>query len=265
MKSFVVNLFSRIRNRAIAATIFNVVCFISGKEVRVKWDSGSFILPNKFRYLWPGRSFQYINGTLGRAEKLQDDYLLKHIKFQNGDRVIDCGANIGELLLCLESRVCSITYLAFEPGPQEYELLEKNARLFNKFIVELQPVALSDRIGRTNFFVKSETADSSIFPVDGAQTELEVDTVLLSDFLGERTKFLKLEAEGAEPEILRGAGDNIRKVEYVACDCGPERGLAQQHTIAECVTLLTEKDFELVDVCLSRFVFLFKNKKMRCK
>lgn len=125
MKSFVVTLFSKIKNRAIAANLFNVACFFGGKEVRVRWDSGSFILPSQFRYLWPDKSFQYGNSTPGKAERLAGDNLLKHIDFQDGDRVIDCGANIGNPLLCRDWRGCSISYLAFEPRPQEYEYQRK--------------------------------------------------------------------------------------------------------------------------------------------
>lgn len=260
MKTIIVKIFSRIRIRAIAAMLFNLICMISGKAVRIRWDASSFVLPNNFRYIWPGRSFAYIDGTEGRAGRLEEDYLLRHVDFQDGDRVLDCGANIGELMLCLAERSKNIRYVAFEPSPREFELLKKNAEIFDEQDVELHPVALSDKEGDTSFFIKSETADSSIFPIENPEATVTVPTELLAKYLDEGAKFLKLEAEGAEPEVLKGAGDAIRRVEYIACDCGPERGLSQNHTIAECVNLLLEKDFELIDVCLSRFVFLFKNK-----
>ncbi len=83
--------------------------------------------------------------------------------------------------------------------------------------------------------MKSETADSSIFPVDDAGSKLEVGIVLLSG----KTEFLKLDAEDAEPEILSGAGDAIRTVEYIACDLRIEKRFVETtHHCRMCNPLL---------------------------
>ena len=74
-----------------------------------------------------------------------------------------------------------------------------------------------------------------------------------------KVKLLKLEAEGAEPEILLGAGDALKQVEYISADLGPERGLSQETTAATVINFLLARDFRLVDVFAERLVFLFKN------
>ena len=43
---------------------------------------------------------------------------------------------------------------------------------------------------------------------------------------------LKVEAEGAEPEVLQGLKKNLSRVEFITVDCGFERGLNQKSTIS---------------------------------
>ena len=48
-------------------------------------------------------------------------------------------------------------------------------------------------------------------------------------------KLLKLEAEGAEPEILLGGLDKIHLIDYICADVGPERGLSYETTLVSSV------------------------------
>ena len=45
----------------------------------------------------------------------------------NGDTVIDCGANVGELNVALKNRDIEINYIGFEPSPKEFKCLSINA------------------------------------------------------------------------------------------------------------------------------------------
>lgn len=73
-------------------------------------------------------------------------------------------------------------------------------------------------------------------------------------------KFLKLEAEGAEPEILIGAVNSPPHIEYIAADLGPERGLSQENTVVAVCNYLFTRNFELLNVYPRRQVYLFRNK-----
>ena len=72
-------------------------------------------------------------------------------------------------------------------------------------------------------------------------------------------KLIKLEAEGFEPEILKGLKKHLNSVEYITIDCGFERGKNQESTIAECSNYLIKNNFKMIDFGYPRIVALFKN------
>ena len=74
-------------------------------------------------------------------------------------------------------------------------------------------------------------------------------------------KLLKIEAEGAEPEVLIGAEQTIKLCEYISVDAGPERGIEQKTTIKEVKQFLLSRNFTLIQKSFDRVVLLFKNKK----
>ena len=57
---------------------------------------------------------------------------------------------------------------------------------------------------------------------------------------------LKLEAEGAEPEVLEGAISVLNSIDYVSADVGPERGIHEQETRDTVVNFLEAHGFELI-------------------
>lgn len=79
--------------------------------------------------------------------------------------------------------------------------------------------------------------------------------------MNEKIKLLKLEAEGAEPEVLEGCGDLLQQIEYITADLGPERGVSQESTLVPVVNYLLAHNFELLEVGHTRIVGLFRNKK----
>ena len=84
----------------------------------------------------------------------------------------------------------------------------------------------------------------------------------LDDYHFHKTiKLLKIEAEGAEPEVLRGAEKTIKNCNYISVDAGPERGMEQKTTVKEVSQFLLNRNFILLRKSTERIVLLFKNKK----
>ena len=75
-------------------------------------------------------------------------------------------------------------------------------------------------------------------------------------------KLLKLEAEGAEPEILYGLNKKINLIDYISIDAGFERGKSLESTLVPCINYLSKKNFELIGYSNTRIVILFKNKRI---
>ena len=74
-----------------------------------------------------------------------------------------------------------------------------------------------------------------------------------------KVKILKLEAEGFEPEILRGAGDRLKDIEYIAIDGGYERGISEEETFTTLTNFLIKKNFQILDIYFPWYRGLFKN------
>ena len=75
-------------------------------------------------------------------------------------------------------------------------------------------------------------------------------------------KLLKIDAEGAEPEILMGASKLLHKIKYITVDVGPERGLLEESTDKETTEFLLNNNFTLLYENRERQTILFENKNI---
>ena len=71
------------------------------------------------------------------------------------------------------------------------------------------------------------------------KTKVPVDR--LESYVSSKIKLLKLEAEGAEPEILEGLGEKLNLVEYISADLGYERGVHCESTLVPVTNYLLER------------------------
>ena len=246
--------------------LFNLKSFITNKRIRFDFDKKSFkyIATNEKykRYFYAKRPsfYAYKKGIDNRAEQIGRDYLLHNIEFKEGDTVIDCGANIGDLELYFVLKQIKVNYLAFEPAPAEFECLKLNlilerSRSFN--------LGLFNKPGSLKFYVSSEEADSSFIKPYKFENIKFVNTERFENIYKKlnlnKIKLLKLEAEGAEPEILLGSKSVLHKIEYIAADVGFERGIEQRSTLPEVNNFLMINQFKLIDNGKRRIVCLYKN------
>lgn len=156
--------------------------------------------------------------------------------------------------------------LAFEPDPTEFVALVANL----KGSAGCVPNAVSDHDGEVTFFLANETGDSSLFQPSAQQhrkTKVQattLDSYLASHDLGERKcRVLKVEAEGAEPEVLRGAKDLLARTAVVIADVGFERGPENSSTLPQVSQLMEEAGFDLVMLHKPRLVGVFHARRLR--
>ncbi len=73
---------------------------------------------------------------------------------------------------------------------------------------------------------------ATLFEIEHYDSVREVQATTLDRVLDEAgvdpVQLLKLEAEGAEPEVLAGASAHLSRIDYIAADLGPERGVSQE-------------------------------------
>lgn len=119
----------------------------------------------------------------------------------------------------------------------------------------------SNNSGRA-FFQSSSNADSSFIEPERYTDRLYVKISRLDSLALPESDFrvLKLEAEGAEPEVLEGLGNEPYTFKYIFAELGFERGLAQESTLTPVTNFLLSKNFEIVSNSRKRLALCFKNK-----
>lgn len=248
-------------DKNVFATMFNIKSVLYGKGARLMWNGGVFVVTDEaydwFRYKIRHQqqcNMAYKGGVLARAESLADVYFLKKIDFKQGDVFIDCGANVGDLKLWFEMQSIDIEYIGFEPSPVEFKCLKENV---SPSVVH--NVGLWNEEGELKFYVSSQGADSSLIEPKDYDDVITSRVYRLDAFVNSRVKCLKLEAEGAEPEVVEGLGDKLELVEYITADLGYERGKEAESTLIPATNFLLHKGFELVDVQHERVCGLYRN------
>jgi FkbM family methyltransferase len=176
----------------------------------------------------PAENLSYITGT---AEPHLQRAIRKYVKA--GDTVYDVGANVGYVSLSLAKQVGRAGHVvAFEPVPQNLELLRKNVELNHLGQVSVRAEATSDRSGKDVIRVAGNlsTASMAWHRHDPAAVEIAIDTVTIDELTqtGQLPfpSFMKIDVEGAEGRTLAGMRETIaasRPVLFVECsDAGRE-------------------------------------------
>jgi hypothetical protein len=115
------------------------------------------------------------------------------------------------------------------------------------------------------FFSANDRGDSSLFEPKHhtgkcIRRTTKLDAVVTADPLFQargRVRLLKLEAEGAEPEILEGGSTVLPCCDYITADLGPERGASQETTLIPVIEGLAKYGFKPIRFGLPRCVMLF--------
>ena len=259
-------LFSRIINRSIFCRLANGRAFFSamlgnGYKVKFAFDkkSGLYEISDKNYVIKAHHEklalWSYQRGIINRAEQMGEIYHLQNIEFGDGDVVIDCGANIGDLALYFKNHKLAVEYIGIEPAPLEYECLVHNVAP-----MQCHNLGLWFENGSIDFYLAGQKGDSSFIEPRHFDSVVKVETVRLDQLIDREIKLLKIEAEGGEPEVLMGAEKLLPKVEFISADLGFERGPTAESTLVPVMNFLMERNFELVAISHKRVVALFRNK-----
>jgi FkbM family methyltransferase len=159
-----------------------------------------------------GRNAGYVLGTSDRDEQV---WLAEHLR--SGDVFYDVGANVGFFTL-IGARLVTPrgTVVAFEPLPTNLSQLEKNVELNSFKHVLVVPAAVGAATGTSSFGSPSGRRDNArLLPERGqAPSVVEVRVTSIDDWRWETRarppSVMKIDVEGAEIDVLRGAKATIR-------------------------------------------------------
>jgi FkbM family methyltransferase len=164
-----------------------------------------------------------------------------------GDTALDIGAHLGLFSIVMARRVGPTgRVFSFEPTPLTREVLTKTVRLNGyEDVIEVQSEAVTGATGLADFFDTGTITSNanSLVRTGRSRGSLRVPTVSLDEFIGARglrPSCLKVDVEGAELDLLRGARDTFLTCRpaaalslHPASFADPERALSEIWSVLE--------------------------------
>jgi FkbM family methyltransferase len=191
----------------------------------------------------------YRNGVDARLLCVARRYGLDKLAPQGDDEwVIDVGGYMGECSLYLLHKGFNV--LVIEPDPNAAHCLKENLTRFapegRKWLHDSR-VALNEK-KEVIFYSEPSNADGSVFQSSNQKSrpltlQAEKLDAIVADRIGDKKiRAMKMDAEGAEPEVLMGAAKVVASCERIGIDAGPER--MGESTFAECRRVLYAAGFQ---------------------
>lgn len=167
----------------------------------------------KFQVLMPGYNVQAVNYRIYPDLNAQFGRLARSIADKYpGMTVVDVGANVGDTIAVIKS-VVDIPVIGVEGDEVTYSYLEKNSQQFRN--VSIIKTFLGEKSQDVNVSFEKSGWNATIIPDERGGTQVKfktLDEVISSGgFDSRQIKLLKVDVEGFDTIVLRGAGTIVSK------------------------------------------------------
>ncbi|HEX2231070.1 MAG TPA: FkbM family methyltransferase [Nitrososphaeraceae archaeon] len=173
-----------------------------------------------YKVLCPIKKEEVINMTI------REDDIIEHFTPKQGDIVVDIGANIGRYTIIGSKRVgAQGKVVAIEAHPGNFEMLNRNIKL-NQLtnVIPLNYAAYSKET-KIRLYVPDEESGYTIYHTLMERTgkkfvEVNANTLdyllQLNQIRQEQVKWIKIDVEGAELDVLKGSTNVLSKSKDIA-------------------------------------------------
>ncbi|MGH9992093.1 MAG: FkbM family methyltransferase [Nitrososphaera sp.] len=201
---------------------------VLGKQRRDDLFNKHHIVFNRFLF---GDPIVEVNGIRAHARRNTDDYdILRdnaeeitrpHLTLNQGETFVDVGANIGRYTIevALSHKSIPVQIVSIEAHPETFKALQRNVRGCNKLSnTILVNKAVSGRKRTVDFYELAGLSDfNSMYRKYGRKLVLEADTLdnILEESGVRRADVVKIDVEGAELDVLKGAPNTLQNTRKV--------------------------------------------------
>lgn len=172
------------------------------------WKYGEYYFPSM---IYPG---QITKVNQGYSKLMGAKYTLPQegIEIDKNDKVVDVGAFVGAFSK-FAAGISNNDVIAIEPTPKSYLCLKMNT--------EVKTINAAISKDECSFNISDDPTDNSLMNPDNGKIKsaIEVKTMELQEI--EDIDFLKIDAEGYEPEVLETLGET--KPKKISVDVTKER------------------------------------------
>lgn len=215
--------------------------------VRSRLSSLFFIRRRGYRLRFFPTSLSSSLWELGPDERLDDERLLRKL-LRPGDTYIDVGANIGTLTIVGRQAVGETgRIISIEAHPRTFRYLIKNLEL-NNVGAELHNCAVGECEGSLTFSDVSSDDQNKILLADGRGITVQVWP--LDNLIGgvQRVRLLKVDVEGFELQVLRGARQLLSRCDAVYFESWDVHADRYGYSVEELVDHFRKSSFEVFRV-----------------
>jgi FkbM family methyltransferase len=171
------------------------------------------------------------------------------------DLYVDVGAHIGSIVSLAASAIGATgSIVAFEPSPDSLAKLHQAVRDSGRTNIEVRPEAIGAATGTAEILAPldhwaHQTSRASLVPASGLGAGVRVPTVTLDQVFGDdkrRIRLLKIDVEGHERSILRGARQLLtrRSCDAVLMELNPGALAGAGATVDDLVADMDEAGYE---------------------
>lgn len=215
------------------------------------------LLPKPFGSDLPGNRSEYNSFILW----------MQQIGLPGARWIVDVGANRGDFARAASACFPQAEVVVVEPLPQNQRHLEQAIRCRKKNW-RLLPCALGAEPGRLPLFVDEQRDDIASLvgfseeylrtnpaarPAAGTLCEVKTLDAVAAEMGIEQIDLLKIDVEGFEFEVLKGAGQMLAKTTSAIIEVSLVRKTGVSNALVEMLDLLTRNGFQVVNVIPSLF------------
>ncbi len=174
------------------------------------------------------------------------------------DVIFDVGSNIGFYSVRQAKKTVNGKVYSFEPNPYAFERLKRNVVLNNLENVVVNNLALGEKSGKIQFNFDMSTTTGM---VSGDKGAFEVERINIDEYIKknniQRINIMKIDTEGSEFEILKGAKESLKIIDKIVMEYHSEE------LKSDVTTFLKEKGFNKI-IDRNLILYFIKDKSRSC-